>query len=104
LKRTVKHYNPEFKVKVVLESLKGEKTTNQIASKYGTVPRNIQHWRKQFLENAELAFSKEKIIKECKQKLHIKEEELEEVYKELGRLTAQLNWAKKKSKEFGLVI
>jgi len=38
MKRSVKQYMPEFKVKVVLESLKGEKTTNQIASEYGTVP------------------------------------------------------------------
>ena len=104
MKKSVKQYKPEFKVKVVLESLKGEKTTNQIAAKYDTVPRNIQYWRKQFLENAELAFDKEKSIKKYKQKLIRKEEELEEVYTELGKLTAQLNWAKKKFKEVGLRI
>ena len=103
MKRSVKQYSSEFKVKVVLESLKGEKTTNQLASKYETVPRNIQSWRKQFIENAELAFNKEKVIKEYKTKINRKDEELEDVYKELGKLTAQLNWAKKKAKEVGFI-
>ena len=95
----VKQYSTKFKLKLVLEALKGEQTTSQIASKYETTPRNIQKWRKQFLENAELALNKEHVIKEYSDKLDAKNKELDELYKELGKLTAQLNWAKKKIDE-----
>ena len=53
-KRTT--YSAEFKAKVVLEILEGEKTLNEIASKYDLLPKNLQNWKKQFLENAFLAF------------------------------------------------
>jgi len=97
MKKLVKHYSAEFKLKVVLESLKGDKTINQISIKYDTCPRNIQGWRKQFLENAEIVFNKEKAVKIYKDKLKEKDQEIEEVYKEVGKLTTQLNWLKKKS-------
>jgi len=48
-------YSNAFKVKLVLELLKGEKTLSQIASENNVVPKNLQNWKKQFLENAEIA-------------------------------------------------
>ncbi|MCF6173337.1 MAG: transposase [Campylobacteraceae bacterium] len=53
-KRTT--YSADFKAKIVLEVLEGEKTINELASKYSLLPKNIQNWKKQFLENASLAF------------------------------------------------
>jgi putative transposase len=97
-KRTVKHYSSEFKVKVVLELLKEDQTLNQLASKYGIFPGSLINWKKQFLENAELAFNKEQVIKEYKQKLCHKELENEQLYNEIGKLTTQLSWAEKKIK------
>ena len=41
---------------MVLELLEGDKTLNEIASKYGVLPRSLISWKKQFLENASLAF------------------------------------------------
>lgn len=96
-KRIVKQYSPNFKLKIVLEALKEEETINQIASKYEVPPTNINEWKKKFLENAEIAFNKEHAVKEYKEKLKEKEIENEELYKEIGRLTAQLNWLKKRS-------
>ncbi len=46
-KRTV--YSTEFKIKLVLEVLQGEKTLNEIAIKYNVVPKNIQNWKNTFL-------------------------------------------------------
>ena len=102
-KRAVKEYSPRFKVKVVLEALKEEETTSQIASRYGINPRNIQYWRKQFIENAEIVFNKDQVVKEYREKLREKEGEAEELYKEIGKLTAKVNWMEKKIKavEFG---
>ena len=41
-------YSNKFKVKLVLEVLKGEKTLNQIASEYNVLPNNLINWKKQF--------------------------------------------------------
>ena len=57
-------YSADFKAKVVLELLEGENTLNEIASKYNLLPKNLQNWRKQFLENASLAFDKSTVVKE----------------------------------------
>ncbi len=60
------HYTAEFKTKIVLEVLAGEKTLNEIASEYNIVPKNIMNWKKIFLENASLAMEPSKAIKEYK--------------------------------------
>ncbi|MBD3841513.1 MAG: transposase, partial [Campylobacterales bacterium] len=53
-----KNIHPDFKAKVVLEVLEGEKTLNEIASKYDVLPKSLIDWKKQFLANASLAFDK----------------------------------------------
>ena len=57
-KRTT--YSATLKVKVVLEVLKGEKTLNQISQEYNILPKNILNWKKQFLDNAEIAMEPSK--------------------------------------------
>jgi putative transposase len=52
-----------------LEVLEGEKTINEIASKYEIVPKNLVNWKKQFLENMSLAFDKSAVVKEYKEEL-----------------------------------
>ncbi|WP_324172017.1 transposase [Sulfurimonas sp.] len=52
-KRTT--YTAEFKTKLVLEVLKEDKTLNEIASVNNITPKNLQNWKKIFLENAEVA-------------------------------------------------
>ena len=51
-----KTYSADFKAKVVLELLSGEQTIAQIASKYEISAKSLIEWKKQFLENASLAF------------------------------------------------
>ena len=50
-----KTYSADFKAKLDLEVLEGEKTIIEIASKYEIIPNNLKNWKKQFLENAEIA-------------------------------------------------
>jgi Transposase and inactivated derivatives len=49
-------YTAEQKTKIVLELLKEEETLAQIATKYKITSTSITKWKKQFLENASLAF------------------------------------------------
>ena len=58
-----KTYSNEFKTKVVLEVLENNATINEIASKYNILPKSIQQWKKQFLENALLVFEEAVSVK-----------------------------------------
>ena len=55
MKRTRKNYSPEFKAKVVLELLQENKTINEIASKYGILPKSLIEWKKTILRKCSLS-------------------------------------------------
>jgi transposase-like protein len=40
-----KRYSAEFKARVALEALKGQKTVNELASTYGVHPTQVAHWK-----------------------------------------------------------
>lgn len=101
-KKQAKRYESNFKVKIVLEVLKGETTLSELCSKYDLVPVTVRQWKEEFLANAELAFNKDKAVSEYKEKLLEKDREVDELHRAMGKLNAQLEWAKKKSREAGL--
>lgn len=45
-----KQYSAEFKAKVALEAIKGNKTINELASGFEVHPNQITQWKKQVLE------------------------------------------------------
>lgn len=49
-------YDTDFKLKVVLESLQRDTTIEKVRMKYNISPTAINKWRKQFRNNAHLAF------------------------------------------------
>lgn len=81
-KRTT--YSADFKAKIVLKLLEGEKTLNEIASKYELLPKNIQNWKKQFLDNASLAFDKSAVVKEYKEEIEQLQKDKDATSKRLG--------------------
>jgi len=81
-------YTPEFKVRVVLELITGKKMLGQASREYGIKDSVLSRWRQEFLERAPQVFQEE--IKRNNQSQHIAE--LEQV---IGRLTVQLEMAKK---------
>lgn len=91
-------FSAEFKAKVVLEVLKGEKELNTVAQEHEIAPNQIRNWKSEFLENATLVFDNKK-EKEYKEKVLIHEQETDRLYKTIGQLTTQVDWLKKKSKE-----
>jgi len=99
-KRTT--YTAEFKTRLVLEVLKEENTLVEIASANKITPKNLQNWKKTFLENAEMAMEPSKAVKEYKDanaKLQI---EVGEYAKKVGQLTLEKDWAVGKLKGLGL--
>ena len=90
-----KHFSTSQKAQIALEILKEEKTVNQIASEYGIHPNVLYRWKKQALENLPKLFEDENKGERDRQAEH--ERQVNELYSEIGRLTTQLNWLKKKS-------
>ena len=62
-----RRFSSEFKVKLILEVLKNENPLNQIAKENNVLPANLKNWKKQFLENAEIAMEPAKAVKEYKE-------------------------------------
>lgn len=90
-----KHFSASQKAQIALEILKEEKTINQIASEYGVHPNVLYRWKKQALENLPKLFEDENKGERDRQTEH--ERQMNDLYSEIGRLTTQLNWLKKKS-------
>ena len=89
-KRTT--YSTEFKTKIVLEVLEGNKTLAEIASANNITPKNIQNWKEKFLANAQMAMEPSKAIKEYKDENLQLQKKLDEYAKTVGQLTVENNW------------
>ena len=87
-----KRYTAAFKAKIVTELLKEEKTLAQLASEYGVSTKQLTRWKNHALAEMPRLFER----KADKQKEDY-ETKLNELYAEIGRLTTQVNWMKKKS-------
>jgi putative transposase len=99
-KRTT--YSAEFKSRLVLELLENEKTIAEIASENNITPKNLQNWKKIFLDNAVIAMEPAKAVKEYKQELVAVQEENEMLTKIVGKMTVEKEWLEKKLKSLGL--
>ena len=92
---TRKHFTALQKAQITLEILKEEKPVNQIAFENGVHPNVLYRWKKQAMENLPKLFEDENKGERARQAEH--ERQVNELYSEIGRLTTQLNWLKKKS-------
>jgi len=90
-----KRYTPAQKAAVVLELLKEEETLPQIASRHGVHPNLLRKWKTQALESLPDLFTDEEKGRRALESEH--QRQLDELYSEIGRLTTQLAWLKKKS-------
>jgi transposase-like protein len=90
-----KRYDKEFKAKVALEALKGEKTLQELAITYAVHPNMIALWKKQILEHASMLFEKEGKDKDAEDI----ERKQGELYKQIGQLQVENEYLKKKYKQ-----
>jgi len=86
-----------LKVQVVLEAIRGKKTTAEIASEYGVHPNQITTWKRYFLDQLPHIFSKGNSNKE-----KAYEEEREALLKKIGQLEMEKGWLQKKLNTFPL--
>ena len=89
-----KTYNPPEKAKIVLEILREESTLNEIATNYEVSPQLISRWKAEFIVNMAAVFDKKNTEVEQLKKEH--SDEKEDLINQIGQLTVDLNWLKKK--------
>ena len=53
-----KKFSAEFKAKLALEAIRGDKTIAELAAQHEIHPNQIQTWKKALLDNAHAAFEK----------------------------------------------
>jgi len=90
-----KRYMPAQKTAIVLELLKEEDTLAQVAARHGVHPNLLRKWKAQVLEGLPGLFTDEVQGRRALETEH--QRQLDELYAELGRLTTQVAWLKKKS-------
>lgn len=87
-----KLYTSQFKLQVVFELLSWKKTQSEITSEYKVHPTQQNKWKQQLLENAQELF-KDKRETENKSQ----EKLIEQLYKQIGQVTYERDWLKKKT-------
>ena len=96
--KTHKKFSPQEKARIALAAIKGEKTTSQIASEFQVHPTQIGLWKKQALDNLTEIFKDGK--KKEKQTEFEHHEQLDNLYKVIGKRDIELDWLKKKFSVF----
>jgi transposase len=92
--QTRKQYSPAFKAQIVQELLREEQTVAQLAAEHGIHPTQLHKWRSVAVEGLPELFSRSDGTAKLKARY---EEQLEDLYAQLGRVTTQLAWLKRRS-------
>jgi len=88
---TRKQYSPQFKARVALEAIRGEKTLSQLGSQFKVHPMQIAKWRKAAIDQLSDLF-----VDGRARKPNGTEADSDALYQEIGRLKVELDWLKKK--------
>ena len=87
-----RHLSAEFKAKVAIAAIKGDKTVNEIASEFDVHPNQVSAWKKKLLDESSGVFSgkAERTEKDI-------EAERDKLYRQIGQLQVEVDWLKKKT-------
>jgi transposase len=95
MSNTRRKFTPEEKARIVLEILKEEKSASQLAAEHGIHTNVLNRWKSEAVQNlSHLFVDDRKGITKMKKEY---EQQINELYAEVGKLTTQLSWLKKKS-------
>ena len=80
----------EFKAKIAMEAIRGVRSVNELGSRYGVHPTQVQRWKKPAVEGLPEVFADRrsgaaKADAELKARL----------YEQIGKLQVELDWLKR---------
>ena len=84
-----KKYTSEFKTKIVLSILQGDKEFNVICSENGLNPNMVRKWKQEFLQNAHLAFGADSERKAVQRKEDDLKKKNDQMLRTIGQLTLE---------------
>ena len=87
-----KKFSKEFKAKVAVEAIKGQRPVNKLAQEFDVHPNQIARWKKDLLETAPEVFARNK-DREAKRT----EMERDQLFRKVGQLQIEVDWLKKKT-------
>lgn len=90
--RKRRRFSAEFKAKVALDAVRGNKTLAQLADEHEVHANQITQWKKQLLESLPAVFGRRREQDAAQQ-----EELTSRLYQQIGQLKVELDWLKKKS-------
>ena len=82
-------YTPEYKTKIVLAILQGDKEFNVICSENNLNPNMVRKWKNDFLQNAHLAFGAISELKITQRKEDDLKKKNDQMLKTIGQLTLE---------------
>mgnify|MGYP001192535739 CR=1 FL=1 len=87
-----KSYSASLKARAALETIRGERSLNEIASSYGIHTTQLRQWKKQVLESVSDVFTDKR-----NRSKKADEELVDRLYQQIGQLKVELDWLKKKT-------
>lgn len=83
-------YSAEFKAKVALEAIKGERTISELGTRYGLHPNMITNWKRQAVENLAETFSTK-----AERARADDDPQIKELHAKIGQLTVERDFLAK---------
>lgn len=87
-----RNFTSEYKVKVVLEVLREERTLGEIASAKAINPNQLSKWKREFLERAPDIFDETRQTRQHERVEKEAEAERERMLKTIGQLTLERDY------------
>jgi len=90
MRRPRRNHSAQFKAKVALAALRGEKTLTELAEQFDVHSNQITQWRQQAVENMDAAFDRGAGDAAA-------EETLKELHAKIGQLTLEVDFLERAS-------
>jgi transposase-like protein len=87
-----RNFSADFKARVAVEGIKGQRTIQEIGAHYGVHPNQVTKWKRQALDVLPQVFADHRT-----QGNQTDEALISELYQQIGKLKVQLDWLKKRS-------